>query len=117
MKWLALAILLAGCEAAPKAPPPPQPPVPIKIGHGPGAAAFGARCAMCHRGKAMGTVLLARRMKPEIADLENRTDLDLVVVKAVVRGGIGNMPRIPRGEVSDAELDLIARYLADAKQR
>jgi mono/diheme cytochrome c family protein len=117
MKWLAPAVLLAGCEATPKAPPPPPAPVPVKIGQGPGAAAFGTKCAMCHRGKAMGTVLLARRMKPDIADLENRTGLDPDVVKAVVRGGIGNMPRIPRGEVSDAELDLIARYLADWKRR
>jgi mono/diheme cytochrome c family protein len=32
-----------------------------------------------------------------------------------VRAGIGNMPRIGRGEVSDAELDTIAAYLAKGK--
>jgi len=30
---------------------------------------------------------------------------------AAARGGIGNMPRIQKGEVSDAQLRQIARYL------
>ena len=81
----------------------------------PGAALFSEKCAMCHRGRGMGTVLLARRMDPAIADLEKRTDLDPEMVKAVVRGGIGNMPAIPRGEVSDAQLTAIATYLAAKK--
>jgi len=32
-----------------------------------------------------------------------------------VRTGIANMPRIPRGEVSDAELTAIAAYLAKGR--
>ena len=33
-------------------------------------------------------------------------------VITAARTGIGNMPAIPRGEVSDAELQAIAEYLA-----
>jgi mono/diheme cytochrome c family protein len=54
-------------------------------------------------------------MAPAIADLEKRTDLAPETLRAVVRGGIGNMPAIPRGEVSDAQLDAIADYLARRK--
>jgi mono/diheme cytochrome c family protein len=81
----------------------------------PGIALFEEKCAMCHRGRGMGTILLARRMAPAIADLEKRTDLAPETLRAVVRGGIGNMPAIPRGEVSDAQLDAIADYLARRK--
>jgi mono/diheme cytochrome c family protein len=80
-----------------------------------GRAAFTEKCAMCHRGRGMGSVLLARRMDPAVADLEKRTDLDPAAVKAAVRGGVGNMPRISRGELSDAELDAIAAYLTRRK--
>lgn len=99
MRRLALLLLLVPVSASAKQTPAD------------GAAAFTEKCAMCHRGRGMGTVLLARRMDPALADLEKRTDLDAAAVKAAVRGGIGNMPRISRGELSDAELDAIAAYL------
>jgi mono/diheme cytochrome c family protein len=82
-----------------------------------GPTLFTRKCAMCHRGRGMGTVLLSRRIDPGVADLEKRTDLDAATIKSLVRGGIGNMPRIPRGEVSDAELDRIATWLADRKAK
>jgi mono/diheme cytochrome c family protein len=58
----------------------------------------------------MGTGLLARRM--EVAELEQRDNLPAAYVVQAARRGIGNMPAIPRGEVSDEELQLIAEYLA-----
>ncbi len=67
---------------------------------------------MCHRERGMGTGLLARRMNPSIAELENRTDLQPAYVVRAARGGIGNMPRISRAEVSDPQLSAIAAYLA-----
>jgi len=82
-----------------------------------GAALFTQKCAMCHRGRGMGTLLLARRMEPAIADLEKRGDLDAEAIKALARGGIGNMPRISRGEVSDAQLNAIAAWLAAGKAK
>ncbi len=81
----------------------------------PDEALFVEKCAMCHRRMGMGTVLLARRMNPALAPLEARTDLTVDYIKAVARQGIGNMPPVRRGELSDAQLDRIAAYLAKAK--
>jgi mono/diheme cytochrome c family protein len=79
-------------------------------------ALFVEKCSMCHRQMGMGTVILARRMDPKLAQLEARDDLTTDFVAAAVRGGIGNMPRIGRGEVSDAQLTRITAYLAKTKQ-
>jgi hypothetical protein len=56
--------------------------------------------------------ILARRMDPKLARLEARTDLTTDYITAAARQGIGNMPRIPRGEVSDRQLARIAAYLS-----
>jgi mono/diheme cytochrome c family protein len=77
-----------------------------------GAQLFAARCGMCHRAGGMGTGLLSRRPDGGTGLLEERRDLLAPFVQAVVRAGSGNMPRIARGEVSDAELARIAAYLA-----
>lgn len=77
---------------------------------------FVEKCAMCHRQMGMGTVILARRMAPEVAMLEQRRDLTADSVIQAARMGIGNMPRISKGEVSDAQMAQIARYLAKGKQ-
>ena len=73
---------------------------------------FVEKCGMCHRQMGMGTVILARRMEPAKAMLEKRNDLTAQYVVAAVRIGIGNMPRISRGEVSDSQLEVMAQYLA-----
>lgn len=74
-------------------------------------ALFVEKCSMCHRQMGMGTVILARRIDPKIAMLEYRDDLTADSIKAAVRQGLGNMPRISRAEVSDAQLARIAAYL------
>jgi len=74
-------------------------------------ALFVEKCSMCHRQMGMGTVILARRMPPEKAMLELRDDLSDDLIKAAVRQGIGNMPRIGKGEVSDEQLSRIATWL------
>jgi cytochrome c553 len=73
---------------------------------------FVEKCGMCHRQMGMGTVILARRMDPKVAMLEARQDLSADMVISASRMGIGNMPRITRGDVSDAQLAQIAAYLA-----
>ncbi len=78
----------------------------------PAEALFVEKCGMCHRQMGMGTVILARRVEPSKAMLEARTDLSPAFVVQAARAGIGNMPRMQRGEVSDAQLETIARYLA-----
>jgi mono/diheme cytochrome c family protein len=79
----------------------------------PGEHLFVEKCGMCHRQMGMGTVILARRMDPKVAMLEARSDLSADMVMSAARMGIGNMPRISRGEVSDAQLAQIAAYLAE----
>jgi mono/diheme cytochrome c family protein len=91
-------------------------PAPGLAADAPGKDLFTHRCGMCHQTNGMGVGILARR--PGDASkglLEARSDLSAAVVKAVVRAGIGNMPRIARGEVSDPELDAIAAYLGKGK--
>jgi mono/diheme cytochrome c family protein len=80
-------------------------------------ALYVEKCAMCHRQMGMGTVILARRLPPEQALLEARGDLTADFVKLAVRQGIGNMPRIGRGEVSDPQLNRIATWLAKEKSQ
>jgi mono/diheme cytochrome c family protein len=78
---------------------------------------FVEKCSMCHRQMGMGTVVLARRMDPRLARLEARTDLTTEYITVAARQGIGNMPRISRGEVSDAQLARIAAYLTTGKKQ
>lgn len=82
----------------------------------PEEALFVEKCGMCHRQMGMGTIILARRMNPAVAMLESRPDLPAEFVIQAARAGIGNMPRISRGEVSDAQLQVIAHYLAKDKK-
>ncbi|WP_256869050.1 c-type cytochrome [Sphingobium lactosutens] len=79
----------------------------------PGERLYLEKCAMCHGPGGMGTGLLARRTDQPL--LEKRTDLTVDYVVQAARGGIGNMPAIPRGEVSDAELQQIAEHLAGTR--
>jgi mono/diheme cytochrome c family protein len=80
-----------------------------------GKQLFNHKCAMCHGAVGMGTGLLARRMKPEVAPLEKREDLSAAYVERAARIGILNMPPITRGDVSDAQLASIAQYLSKGK--
>lgn len=71
---------------------------------------------MCHQSIGMAVGILSRR--PADASeglLEERADLSAAFVQTVVRTGIMNMPRMPRAEVSDAELASIANYLSRGK--
>ena len=75
-----------------------------------GKTLYEHRCSMCHSARGMGTVLLSRT-RP-VALLEARDDLAVPYVVLAARQGLGNMPAIPRGELSDDQLSAIAGYLA-----
>lgn len=120
---IAGAVALAGCagvaiaqnaEGEEQAGPAPMP-QPVTLAQRPdatgGEALYLEYCAMCHTAVGMGTGLLARRGR-DPSQLEHRADLAAGFVLAAARNGIGNMPAIPRGEVSDEELQAIADYLA-----
>jgi mono/diheme cytochrome c family protein len=82
-----------------------------------GAELFGEKCGMCHRATGMGTGILGRRLSPEQALLENRTDLQPALIETAVRAGFGVMFPISRAEVSDAQLQLLVEYLTTARAR
>ncbi len=100
-------------EGPPAGPPAMPPPTTLssRAGATGGEALYLEKCAMCHDPVGMGTGLLARRVDQAL--LEERTDLTPDFVVQAARLGIGNMPAISRGEVSDDELDQIADYLSD----
>ena len=75
-----------------------------------GKALFHDKCAMCHGPGGMGTGLLVRRVQP--GELEKRDNLNAAYVFQYARRGLGNMPPITPGEVSDPELRAIGDYLA-----
>jgi mono/diheme cytochrome c family protein len=123
MKWLSVSFVLLMAAAGAQQPPATQGTqvrnaaggaLQNRSSHGVAEALFVEKCGMCHREMGMGTVILARRMEPAKAMLEKRTDLAADFVIAAARNGVGNMPRIARGEVSDAQLKTIADYLAKA---
>ncbi len=105
----------AGAPEQSKGPPPMPAPetVSSRLNAGPGERLYLDKCAMCHGPNGMGTGLLARRAEQPL--LEKRTDLTPEFVIQAVRMGIGNMPAIPRGEASDAQLKQIADYLSTKK--
>ena len=111
-RLLIAALMLAGGAAIAQGPPPaPKPETkssrPDATG---GEALYVEHCAMCHGPNGMGTGLLGRRIQPAL--LEARDNLPAQYVIVAVRQGIGNMPAVPRGELSDADLQAIANYLA-----
>ncbi len=108
------------------APPPAAPAAPTQIqavtfGLGSSVEAerlYGRECAYCHVGRNTGTIMLQRRLPQGTpAQLHLRTNLPAAYVRLVVRNGMVNMPPLSRAELSDAELDLIAHWLADGASR
>ena len=130
---LSAAAALAACEirnadeaneAAAKGPPPTAFP-PMEKAQGPdvtndqvrlastqdGERMFMRRCGVCHLEGGMGTMVLARRLPPEQARLQDRRDLSRELVFSAVREGTGSMPRLTPVDVTDAELSAIADFL------
>jgi mono/diheme cytochrome c family protein len=129
-------LVLAACKPAAQqqaAAPAGMPPMPLyqmrdavpagdRLAAGrDGAALFSNRCGSCHLDMGMGTNLLTKQMlamgrPPGDGLLANRKDLTADYVKSVVRMGKNAMPRLSRVEVTDPELDSIARHLGKAGQ-
>lgn len=133
---IAAAALAAATAAVAQAPggvmagPPPGPPPPyqmrpvapagdrLKPG-GDGKVLFEVHCGYCHLTGGMGTNLLTKQQMmagnpPEKGLLANRDDLTADYVKTVVRMGKGAMPQQTKVDVTDAELDAVAKYLGKA---
>ncbi|HTR38302.1 MAG TPA: cytochrome c [Bryobacteraceae bacterium] len=70
-------------------------------------------CATCHGPGLPGTVALQTKYKgAKPALLSERTDLIPPVTKTFVRKGVSIMPFFRKTEISDADLDALAAYLA-----
>ena len=90
-----------------------------------GKAKFEHSCEPCHGdgpgddGRAMlpGTDALRLKYKGTVPPLlERRTDLTAPVIKAFVRNGTFSMPPFRKTELTDAEIDDIAAYLAESSK-
>ncbi len=89
-----------------------------------GREVFSQRCAACHSPipteifgpmflpPMPGTQALAARYRGELpAALEERTDLQAVYIRTVVRNGYVSMPFFRPTELSDEDLDALVAYL------
>lgn len=78
-----------------------------------GEKVFDYWCATCHGPGLPGTVALQTKYKSAKPGLlSERTDLTPPVTKAFVRKGVSIMPFFRKTEISDADLDALAAYLA-----
>lgn len=130
--------LLAACKPADDKPaadiaakggPPPIPPYQMRAqlpsgdrltAGGDGEDLFSNRCGACHLEGGMGTNLVRKQQMamgqgPEAGLLTARDDLTADYVKSVVRLGKNAMPAQTKVDLTDAELDAVARYLAKGK--
>lgn len=82
-----------------------------------GEQIFADKCVFCHDARGWGTRSLARRTPPGQAELLNRQVLPEVLVRHAVRRGVGSMPQFTPTEISDAELDNLARWLSTRNAR
>jgi mono/diheme cytochrome c family protein len=98
---------------------PPPPVIFSATDRDSGQALFTRNCAVCHAPGGSGALALAKRLGPQQALLTDRRDLTSELVTSVARNGIGSMPPISAGSLSDKELKAIASYLArrDRKSR
>ena len=130
--------LLAACkpvedkpaDAADKGGPPPIPPYQMRAelpsgdrltAGRDGETLFSNRCGACHLEGGMGTNLVRKQQMmagngPEAGLIANRDDLTIAYVKTVVRQGKNAMPAQTRVDLTDAELDAVANYLAKGKK-
>jgi mono/diheme cytochrome c family protein len=118
-KGLITALLAVGASLATAQEPPAARPDAVANGK----ALFARLCAPCHgadrsdQGHAMlpGTDALRIKYKGQLpALLEQRTDLTPEVIRTFVRRGTWSMPPLRKTEISDAQIDAVSAYIADA---
>lgn len=101
------AVVLAGASK------PPTPAVPLRSGE----AIYKDKCIYCHDTRGWATRVLARRTPPGEARLVDRKYLPADYTKQVVRRGVGSMPGFTPTDLNDAEVAVIAKWLAAGKGR
>jgi mono/diheme cytochrome c family protein len=113
-----LAIALCGCSSLSARPSPPAAPEPQPT-RSAGGKIFDKWCSDCHStATGPGSLALARKYQGTLpAVLEQRSDLPPQYVTVAVRHGVSFMPSFRKTEISDADLALLAAYLAPAPGR
>jgi mono/diheme cytochrome c family protein len=83
----------------------------------PGAQIYDKWCSDCHSTPTgPGSLALQRKYQGNLpAVLEQRTDLRPDSIKMAVRNGVSFMPSFRKTEISDADLALVAAYLAPSQ--
>lgn len=113
---IALAVALGGCPPLWSRPAllsaPPAEPARLAAGK-----IFDKWCSDCHSTtEGPGSLALQRKYQGSLpAVLVQRSDLRPDYVKRVVRHGISFMPSFRKTEISDADLALLAAYLAPSQ--
>ena len=75
---------------------------------------FTATCVYCHDSGGWGTRTLAQRVPAGEAALLRRKDLPAALTRLAVRRGVGSMPPLTPTDLTDEELDRLARWLDEA---
>jgi mono/diheme cytochrome c family protein len=111
-----LALTLGGCSPlwnrhSPRSAPPAEP------ARSADRKIFDKWCSDCHStAEGPGSLALQRKYQGSLpAVLEQRRDLRPDYVKLVVRHGVSFMPSFRKTEISDADLALLAAYLAPSQ--
>jgi mono/diheme cytochrome c family protein len=114
-----LAVALGGC--APQSTLPASKDVPAAApARSAGGKIFDKWCRDCHSTEGgPGSVALQRKYQGVVpavpAVLEQRSNLPADLVKLAVRQGMSFMPSFRKTEISDADLALVAAYLAPSQ--
>lgn len=111
-----LTVALGGCSPLWKRPSPQAAPL-VEPARSAGGKIFDKWCGDCHStAEGPGSLALQRKYQGSLpAVLEQRRDLRSDYVKLVVRHGISFMPSFRKTEISDANLALLAGYLAPSQ--
>ncbi len=110
--WIVLPLAAAAIRALPAAEPKAT---EVPTSYASGEPVYTKWCAPCHAPGIThpGThALMTKYQGVKSGVLLEWTDLPAAAVKHIVRHGISVMPQFRKTEISDAELDALARYLA-----
>jgi mono/diheme cytochrome c family protein len=79
-----------------------------------GRQVFDRHCVHCHGpgNEGPGTLQLARTRGPDKALLAERNDLPAAYIQMIVRQGLKAMPAFVPSDLTDAQLKVLADYLA-----
>ena len=113
-----LAATLGACSSPSTRPSPNTTPEPLPA-RSAGGKIFDKWCSDCHSpATGPGSLALARKYRGTLpAVLEQRSDLPPEYVTVAVRHGVSFMPSFRKTEISDADLALLAAYLAPTPGR